>query len=98
MGRYWNDKDVRHFEFDMREVVDPETFYLAIARGLGYTRDDETVWKAIADHTCYMECSYHYHFTGWAAFAERMPKWSKRLLRFLRYPRKESDAFHIHLS
>lgn len=98
MGKYWNEHDVRHFQFNFDDVVDWYTRNDAIARGLGYPRSDETTIPTLRQHLGYQECVYHYHFVGWSKYAARFPRKSRSFLRpFLLYAKWHPQAFYLHL-
>lgn len=94
----WNDKEERHFAFDLSNVVDDYTLNDAIAMGLGYPRSDDSTRRALMDHLVYQECVYHYHFSGWTEYQSRFPRKSKRFIESLKdYATRHPHAFILHL-
>ncbi len=73
----------REFLIDLRGIATRDQFHGELARHLTMPADHRELWGALFNAIAYQTGPYRLHLVGWADFEGRMPRYARRLRRFV---------------
>lgn len=98
MARQWSDEP-REFTIDLAGASTPERLRAALAEHFKLPAEWPSAWLRIQQSIFEQECPYHLQFVNWDAFQRAMPRYARRLKRFLdMYARWHPHALIVRYS
>ena len=92
----WSDVP-RHFEIDLSAVRSRDDFVRAMAPHFPVGPDHRNLWGPIYRTIGLQSCPIHIRFLGWSGFAERMPRYARRLRGYLMSYQKQHGEERLYL-
>ena len=75
--------DSREFEIDLSGVATREAFETEILRHFRFIGVGRDPWAALVTGIIEQDGPYRLRFVGWPGFAQRMPRYARRLRRII---------------
>ncbi len=92
----WSDVP-RSFEIDLSAVRSRDQFMKAMAPHFPVGPDHRNLWRPIYSTIGMQSCPIRIRFLGWSGFAERMPRYARRLRGYLMSYQKRHGAERLYL-
>jgi hypothetical protein len=95
----WSDQP-REFFIDLSAVRSRDDFMRALSPHFPIGPDHNNIWAPIYRTIVYQACPFLFRFTGWDGFAQRMPRYARRLRHYLaNYQRRHGEErLHVDYS
>jgi hypothetical protein len=87
----------RDFVIDLSAVRSRDDFMHAMASHFPVGPDHDNLWGPIFRTIGYQACPFRLRFIGWDGFAQRMPRYARRLRRYLAEYQRRHGEERLHV-